>query len=269
MTYENYENNELKTRYFRFFITNPSSSASGANGGFIDSMKPQDYTDFDPTAGTLEKNECKARGYLRWINLSMVLSQFGVSYLEVNSLDGANALTAPTKIVFTMGFEQADKMYAKDTEGTEYKDIDALKYYVGIALKNQYKGIVEVWNPTPDSQGKNPSGMPLGLTTPMLTAAALLDKDASIDSCVTIQEITEDTVTLIALSKKEPSVAQEDDKYFNTKDNKIYTWDGSSLKWGNPEDPDSDVLYIDNSGIKYYWKDDEMVKDSEDTSDTF
>lgn len=264
-----YTNNELKTRYFRFFITNLNTSATGNAGGFIDSMKPQDYTDFDSTAGTLAKNEDKARGYLRWINLSIALSQFGASYLEVNSLDGANALTAPTKIVFTMGFEQADKMYAKDDEGNEYKDIDALKYYVGVALKNQYKGIVEVWNPTPDTQGKNPSGMPMGLTTPMLTASALIEKSASIDGCVTIQEITEDTVTLVSLSSKEPSVAQEDDKYYNTKDKKIYTWNGDTLKWGDAEDPESDVLYIDNAGVKYYWKNEEMVKDSPDTSDTF
>lgn len=264
-----YTNNELKTRYFRFFITNQNTGATGDEGGFIDSMKPQDYADFDSTAGTLAKNECKARGYLRWINLSMALSQFGVSYLEVNSLDGADALTSPTKIIFTMGFEQADKMYAKDAEGNEYKDVDALKYYIGVALKNQYKGIVEVWNPTPDTQGKNPSGMPMGLTTPMLTAAALLDKDASIDSCVTIQEITEDTITLIALAKKAPSLAQADDKYYNTKEKKIYTWDGDALEWTNAEDPADDVLYIDNAGIKYYWQDDELVKDTSDTSDTF
>lgn len=263
-----YTNNELKTRYFRFFITNPNSGATGEAGGFIDSMKPQDYADYDPTSGTLAKNECKARGYLRWINLSMALSQFGVSYLEVNSLDGADALTAPTKIIFTMGFEQADHMYAKDAEGTEYTDINALKYYIGMALKNQFKGIVDVWDPTADSQGENPSGMPIGLTTPFLTAAALLDKDASIDSCVTIQEITEDTVTLIALAKKAPSIAQDGEKYFNTKDSKIYTWDGDSLSWGNAEDPNEDSLYIDNDGTKYYWEDDKMVKDTSSTKDT-
>jgi len=263
-----YTNNELKTKYFRFFITNPNAGATGEAGGFIDSMKPQDYADYDPTAGTVAKYEAKSRGYLRWINLSMALSQFGVSYLEVNSLDGADALTAPTKIVFTMGFEQADKMYAKDAEGTEYKDVDALKYYVGIALKNQYKGIIEVWNPEADDQGRNPSGMPVGMTTPFLTAAALLDKDASIDSYVTIQEITDDTVTLIAVSKKEPSVAQDGDKYFNTKDSKIYTWDGEALEWGEKADPVEDVLYIDNDGIKYYWKDDKLVKDSYETKDT-
>ncbi len=112
------------SRYFKFEIANPQTNATGDASGFIDALKPQDYADYDSSAGTVEKYASKARGYIRWLNLSLALSKFGIFFMEVDELTGATALDTPTKITFTVGYEQADEMYAKDTEGNEWKPLE-------------------------------------------------------------------------------------------------------------------------------------------------
>ena len=179
------------TRYFDFEISNPKTGATGEEGGFIDAMKAQDYVDFDEKAGTLEKNEDKARGYIRWYNLCLSLSQYGIFFQEVNELAGADALTAPTKIKFTMGYENANEeaMYVK-YKGKEYKGaIEVLKFYAGIALSNNYKSFANVYNPTLDDQGMNPSGGPIGFIDEFLTASKLYDTLEDAMDAVTITEV--------------------------------------------------------------------------------
>lgn len=179
------------TRYFNFEISNPKSGATGEEGGFIDAMKAQDYVDFDPEQGTLEKYEDKARGYIRWINLCLSLSQYGIFFQEVNELTDADSLTAPSAIKFTIGYENANEeaMYVKYKD-KEYKGaIEVLKFYAGIVLSNNYKSFANVFDPTKDEQGKNPSGGPIGMIDEFLTASKLYDTlDDAIDA-VTIEEV--------------------------------------------------------------------------------
>lgn len=180
------------TRYFNFSISNPKTGATGEEGGFIDAMKAQDYVDFDPTAGTLEKNEDKARGYIRWINLCLSLSRYGIFFQEVNELTGADALTAPTKITFTMGYENANEeaLYIKDKDGTEYRGAEEVfKYLAGWALSHDYNSFANVFDPTIDSQGRNPSGGPIGMKEEYLKASKLYDTLDSAMEAVTIEEV--------------------------------------------------------------------------------
>ena len=179
------------TRYFDFEISNPKTGATGEEGGFIDALKAQDYVDFDPTAGTLEKNEDKARGYIRWINLCLSLSRFGVFFQEVNELTGADALTAPTKITFTMGYENANEeaLYIKN-EDKEYKGAEEVfKFLAGWALSHDYKSFAVVFDPTIDSQGRNPSSGPIGMKEEYLTATKLFDSLEEAMDAVTIKEV--------------------------------------------------------------------------------
>lgn len=199
-------------RLFRFVLKNPNINATKNKAGFIDSMKVQDYVDFDDIAGTLDKNTAKALGYLRWINLSLFLSKFGINYLEINDLIGADALNPPEKIIFTVGYNQADSMYYKNSKGTVFIEEDEnesesspvqtienveyvsastiLKMIVADCLINDYKSIMEVWNPTIDTSGRNPSGRPIGMITPMLSAEKLISSIEEIDDVVdSIEEI--------------------------------------------------------------------------------
>lgn len=179
------------TRYFNFEISNPKGSASGEEGGFIDAMKAQDYVDFDPTAGTLNKYRDKARGYIRWINLCLSLSRYGIFFQEVNELSGATSLDTPTTIKFTMGYENANEeaLYIKDGD-KEYKGAqEVFKYLAGWALSHDYKSFANVFDPTIDSEGRNPSEGPIGMLDEFLTAKKLFDTLEDAMSAVTIEEV--------------------------------------------------------------------------------
>lgn len=179
------------TRYFNFEISNPKGSASGEEGGFIDAMKAQDYVDFDPTAGTLNKYRDKARGYIRWINLCLSLSRYGIFFQEVNELSGATSLDTPTKIKFTMGYENANEeaLYIKDDD-KEYKGAqEVFKYLAGWALSHDYKSFANVFDPTIDSEGRNPSEGPIGMLDEFLTAKKLFDTLEDAMSAVIIEEV--------------------------------------------------------------------------------
>lgn len=180
------------TRYFDFEISNPKTSATGEDGGFIDALKAQDYVDFDPSAGTLEKNEDKARGYIRWINLCLSLSRFGVFFQEVNELTGATALSTPSKIKFTMGYENANEeaLYWKDKDGKEYKGAkEVFPFLAGWALCHDYKSFAHVFDPTIDTQGRNPSSGPIGIREEYLKANKLFDTLDDAIAAVTMTEV--------------------------------------------------------------------------------
>lgn len=164
-----------KSRYFKFKITNPNKSASDKKAGFIDSMPSQEYVDFDPELGTLEEYTAKGLGYIRWLNLSLALSNFGIFRLEVDSLDGATSIETPNSIEFTIGYEQTDAMYLKIGD-TVYHDIDVLKYLTAYVMSNNYSSFVHVYDPSRDDFGKNPSLERVGLVDKFLTAEKLCDK---------------------------------------------------------------------------------------------
>ena len=179
------------TRYFNFEISNPNAGATGEEGGFVDAMKAQDYVDFDPAQGTLEKYRDKARGYIRWINLCLSLSRYGIFFQEVNELSGADSLTAPTKINFTMGYENANEeaLYIKDGD-KEYKGAqEVFKYLAGWALSHDYKSFGNVFDPTIDNEGRNPSEGPVGMLDEFLTAKKLFDSLEDAMGAVTIEEV--------------------------------------------------------------------------------
>ena len=179
------------TRYFKFKITNPDSSATGEEGGFIDPIKAQDYTDFNGE-GELEKYECKARGYIRWFNLCLNLSRFGIFYQDVKEVDGATATDTPTSVTFIMGYEQANEeaLYWKDNEGNEYKGAqEVFKYLAAFVLANDYKSFAAVYDPTLDTQGRNPSGGHFGITDKFLTALKVCEDIEEAKGYITIEEI--------------------------------------------------------------------------------
>lgn len=181
---------KVYSRYFKFTITNPGSG-SGNKAGFIDPMKAQDYVDFDEEAGTLEKYEDKARGYIRWFNMCLSLSKFGVFYQQVKKINGATSLDTPSSVIFVMGYEQADEpaLYIKDGD-KEYKGAEQVfKYLAGYALCHSYKSFANVWNPTVDDIGRNPSGAPLGLREEFLTAEKIVDDIDTAMGSVEVEEI--------------------------------------------------------------------------------
>lgn len=202
---ESFSQYRNRQRYFRFTIINPDSATTEEGEGFIDPLKPQDYDDFNEESGTLADYEAKSRGYLRWINLSLFLSRYGINYLQVNKLEGATSLESPSTLIFTAGFDNAEYMYYKNSKGNEYTSNDTnyeiliptdenprcrvLKMIVADFLINSFYGIVDVWNPELDSQGRNPSNSPIGLITPKLRATNLISSVDVVNSYVTIEEV--------------------------------------------------------------------------------
>ena len=178
------------TRYFKFTISNPG--ASGENkGGFIDPIKAQDYTDFN-WEGNLEDYEDKARGYIRWFNLCLNLSRFGIFYQDVKEVAGATSTDTPTSVTFVMGYDNANEeaLYWKDASGKEYKGAEEVfKYLIGFVMANDYKSFAAVYDPTVDDIGRNPSGGHLGITDKFLTAEKLCDDVESAYSYITMEEI--------------------------------------------------------------------------------
>ena len=181
---------KVYSRYFKFTITNPGG-ATGEKAGFIDPMKAQDNVDFDEDVGTLEDYENKARGYIRWFNLCLNLSKFGVFYQNVKNIEDGSSTTSPTSVTFIMGYEQADDeaLVIKDGDKT-YKGVqEVFKYLAGFVLSNNYKSFATVFDPTKDTQGKNPSGGPIGLRDKFLTAEKVADDLDTAMGLVTVEEI--------------------------------------------------------------------------------
>lgn len=179
----------IDSKYFKFKIENPSSETGK---GFIDAMKAFDYVDFsedEESVGTLEQHTNKALGYIRWINLCNTLSNFGIFFLEVDVLEGATALTEPTSIEFTIGYEQPSAMYIKTSDGTEYKGIDALKYLVAYVMSNKYQSFAQVYDPTKKDFGEKPSTLPNGIFDKFLTADKLCDTIEDAYEFITITEV--------------------------------------------------------------------------------
>lgn len=185
----------LNSKYFKFKISNPSVEETldvklGGNSGFIDAMKTQDYVDFSSESeGTLEQFTSKGLGYIRWLSLCTALSNFGIFFLEVDSLEGATHIDTPTSIEFTIGYEQPDAMYIKATDGTEYKGIDALKYLVACVMCNNYKSFVQIFDPTKRTYGERPSNLPYGINDKLLTANKICDSIEDAYSYITITQV--------------------------------------------------------------------------------
>lgn len=180
----------INSRYFKFTITNPNTSATDKKAGFIDALKVQDYVDFDTESlGTIEQYTAKGLGYIRWLNLCSVLSNYGIFFMEVDTLEGATSVETPTSIEFTVGYEQTDAMYIKLQDGTEIKDIDVLKYLTAFVMSNNHQSFVQIFDPSVRTFGENPSKLPHGICDKFLTAEKLCDTIDEAMGFITIAEI--------------------------------------------------------------------------------
>lgn len=180
-------NNYGRPRYFKFKISN-----SGGDNGFIDSMQVNEYVDFEESkAGTLEQYTNKGLGYIRWISLCGLLSNFGIFFMEVDKLEGATSVDSPTSIEFTIGYEQTDALYLKLADGTVKKDIDVLYYLVAYCMSHDYKSFVHIYNPTilPTSNEVD-ADAPIGFEDVFKLAPKLCDSIESAMAYINIEEIS-------------------------------------------------------------------------------
>lgn len=189
----------INSKYFKFKIEKPSnpfeagSEDYAKSEGFIDAMKSFDYLDFEENKGTLEEYTAKSLGYIRWLSLCTALSNFGIFFLEVDTLEGASALTTPSSIEFTIGYEQPEAMYFKTKEGVEYKGIDVLKYITAFVMSHQYKSFVQVFDPSPRNWEEKPgviySTLANGIYDKFLTAGKLCKTLEDAYQYITITEV--------------------------------------------------------------------------------
>lgn len=191
-------------KYYKIKITNEFTDLDeivdetiNAKNGFIDALKTNEYVDF-PGVEVLETSETskekfifKSLGYIRWLNLCLQLSQFGVCFMEIDKLEGATYIKTPSSIEFTIGYEQPASMYmkiVKDGQTVELKGIDVLKHIIKESLTTDYTSFVQVFDPTKDSFGRNPSLISRGFFDKLLTAEKLYDTIDSIsDNIITIE----------------------------------------------------------------------------------
>jgi hypothetical protein len=178
-------NNYGKPRYFKFKITNP-----GKNDGFIDAMQVHEYVDFEKSKdGTYEQYLAKAMGYIRWCNICTLLSNYGIFFMEVDKLEGATSVDAPTSIEFTIGYEQTDALRV-NLDGNIFEGSDALKLILQKALTLQYKSFVRFYNPTilPTSNEVDATA-PVGFEDISVIAPAVCESELISMKCIHVEEI--------------------------------------------------------------------------------
>lgn len=136
----------MEKKFFKIEISSAGlSSATDEVKGFLDNLKAQDYPDFDITAQpivgeTLEQYIIKARGFVRWRQMSYNISQGGIFYIGDYQTTGANHITPPTAMSFKVGYEQFDGMVIEDelNPGEILTGIDALKRRIALSLVDNY-----------------------------------------------------------------------------------------------------------------------------------
>lgn len=198
---------KLHRTYYKFVINNSTTPTEEEKKGFIDAFNSFDYTDFDPEKLTLEQSKAKARGYIRWLQLSLVLSQFGVFYSNVLKLNGADYKTTPTSIEFVFGYNQsssiicdvpADKYVAGDEEIEKlrngrviYKGAKALKELVAKSMASDHSLFVQYFDPTIDPVGEHPREGAIGFLEEKMQAQKIFDTSDDALADITVEEIDE------------------------------------------------------------------------------
>lgn len=200
-------NYKLNRTYYKFVITNNTTPAEDEQKGFIDSYNSYDYADFDGESISLDESKAKALGYIRWLQLSLELSQFGVFYSNVLKLNGADYKTTPTSIEFVFGYNQPASIIcvvdpSKYVEGDAeieklrdgrviYKGAKALKEIVAKVMASDYNLFVQYFNPDVEPVGKNPRNAPIGFTEEKMLAGKLFDTSDDALASITVEEIDE------------------------------------------------------------------------------
>lgn len=146
----------MEKKLFKIEIASTGlSTASDEVKGFLDNLKAQDYPDFDITqqpidGETLAQYIIKARGYIRWRQMSYNISQGGIFYIGDYQTTGANHITPPTSMSFKVGYERFDGMVIEDetNQGTILTGVDALKRRIALSLVDNYNINEEYFNNT-------------------------------------------------------------------------------------------------------------------------
>lgn len=198
---------KLNRTYYKFVISNNVTLSEDENKGFIDAYNSYDYPDFDEETITLDESTAKALGYIRWLQLSLALSQFGVFYSNVLKLNGADYKTTPTSIEFVFGYNQPASIVcfvdsSKYVEGDDeieklrdgrviYKGAKALKEIVAKVMASNYNLFVQYFNPEIDPVGKNPRNAPIGFVEEKMLAGKLFETSDDALSSIEVEEIDE------------------------------------------------------------------------------
>lgn len=190
------------TKIYKISIANAAGSANDQKG-FLDNLKVSDYSDFDistqPLEGeTLEQYKIKARGYVRFKQMCLNL-QKGLDFLGDIETTGANHITPPTKMDFTVSFTQPDGLMVQ-VEESEYADEEeivklrdgrvffigtkAIKRLIAKALTDEYNVIANYFDNT-----KTPSGNPLGWQLKDLVVKGPCNDYETAEALITVTEV--------------------------------------------------------------------------------
>ena len=190
------------TRIFNVSVANAAGSTNNEKG-FLDNLKVSDYADFDITAQpiaseTLEQYKIKARGLVRYNQMCLNL-QKGLDFLGDVVTTGANHITPPTKIEFTVAYTQPDGLmvevdsseYDEDDEIVQLRDgrtffigTKAIKRLISKALTEDYTVLAEYFDNT-----NTPSGNPLGWQIKELEVEGPCASLTAGDALVTVTEV--------------------------------------------------------------------------------
>lgn len=190
------------TKIYKISIANAAGSGDEQKG-FLDNLKVSDYSDFDistqPLEGeTLEQYKIKARGYVRFKQMCLNL-QKGLDFLGDIETAGANHITPPTKMDFTVSFTQPDGLMVQVDE-SEYDDEEeiiklrdgrvffigtkAIKRLIAKALADEYNVIANYFDNT-----KTPSGNPLGWQLKELVVKGPCNDYETAEALITVTEV--------------------------------------------------------------------------------
>lgn len=163
-------------------ITNNGAS----DKGFIDPKKPQDYPNFDNIRETVKRNLMikKAKGFLRWYNLSMILSSIcSWDDLQVE-VTGGTCVEEPYKLQLTLETDKEFKIRISEDRIVPVEE--GIQHFIALAMSLDFTGITEIWNSTTKKEGDK-TVIPYGMETVTVTAEKLFDGvDAALGN-VTVQ----------------------------------------------------------------------------------
>lgn len=153
-------------------------NASGAmDSGFIDPKFICEYDNFDDVCetGSIEQYMAKAKGYLRFKNIALLIA--GVTSWDKMDItqEGGSALVAPTEVKFVGIQFQDETITAED-----------VKKAVVFGLSHEYKGNCDVWNSKTKTNAQGVKLLPVGFETIFVTAPKLFE-EADAENAVTVE----------------------------------------------------------------------------------
>lgn len=181
-----------------FYSVQINAISGPANSdGFIDPVRIQDYMVSGAAPTTKDQSVTKERANSRFDMLVQNLSIAGNLYVNNATATGANAITAPTRLDFTVEVERGDSVLSTKDEnnaGQTLTGAAAIKRYVARSLiSRRDSDFAEYYDPTKNdavvANGATVSASRMGNRIDKIVVGALANTIAEAEAVITVTKI--------------------------------------------------------------------------------